>query len=34
MNQWTFVLAAYAVALGATGGLLLAAWLAMWKAEK
>ena len=33
MSQWTFVTAAYAVALIATGGLLMWAFLSMHKAE-
>jgi hypothetical protein len=34
MSQWTFVAAAYIVALGGTGALLLASWVAMRRAEK
>ena len=34
MNPWPFVTAAYAVTLGGTVLLLLAAWRAMRKAEK
>lgn len=33
MNQWAFVIAAYAVTLGGTGGLLAWIWAAMRKAE-
>ncbi len=33
MNQWSFVTAAYAVALVATAALLLWAWSSMRKAE-
>jgi hypothetical protein len=33
MSQWSFVTAAYAVALIATAGLLLWAWSSMRKAE-
>jgi hypothetical protein len=33
MSQWSFVTAAYAVALAATIGLLLWAWLSMRSAE-
>ena len=33
MNQWAFVIAAYAVTLGGTGGLLGWAWVAMRRAE-
>ena len=33
MNPWPFVTAAYAVAFGATGALLLWAWLSMRRAE-
>ena len=33
MNQWAFVTTAYAVALAATIGLLLWAWLSMRRAE-
>jgi hypothetical protein len=33
MNQWAFVIAAYAVFLGGTGGLLLWSLLACRKAE-
>lgn len=33
MNQWSFVIAAYAVALVGTGGLLLWAWAKMRRAE-
>ena len=34
MNQWTFVIAAYAVALLAVGGLALASFVAMRRGEK
>lgn len=34
MNPWPFVIAAYAVTLGASGGLALVSWLAMRRAEK
>ena len=34
MNPWPFVVAAYAVTLGATGALALISWLAMRRAEK
>ena len=33
MNQWAFVIAAYAVALVGTAALVGASWLAMRKAE-
>jgi hypothetical protein len=33
MSQWTFVTAAYVVALAATVGLLLWAWSSMRRAE-
>lgn len=33
MNQWTFVIAAYAVMLIATGGLLASVFAAMRRAE-
>ena len=33
MNPWPFVIAAYAVALIGTGGLLLWAWRTMRRAE-
>lgn len=33
LNQWQFVIAAYAVGLGATVVLLAQSWLAMRKAE-
>ncbi|CAA9532656.1 MAG: hypothetical protein AVDCRST_MAG62-2028 [uncultured Sphingomonas sp.] len=33
MNQWSFVIAAYAVTLGGTGGMLAWAWLALRRAE-
>ena len=33
MNPWPFVIAAYAVALLATGGLLLASFVSMRRAE-
>ena len=34
MNAWPFVVAAYAVAIGATGALALASYLAMKRAER
>ncbi len=34
MNHWSFVSAAYAVALGGSGVLALVSWLAMKRAEK
>ena len=34
MNQWDFVIAAYAVALGGTAAVTLWAWLTMRKAER
>ncbi len=34
MNAWPFVIAAYAVTLGATALLALASWYAMNRAEK
>ncbi len=34
MNPWPFVVAAYAVTLGAAGALALASYLAMRRAEK
>jgi len=34
MNQWAFVIAAYAVALGATAALLLQSFATMRKAEE
>jgi hypothetical protein len=33
MNAWPFVIAAYALTLGASGGVALVAWLAMRRAE-
>lgn len=33
MNQWAFVSAAYAVTVLGIGGLVLASWLAMRRAE-
>lgn len=33
MNHWTFVIAAYAIALGAPGLLLFLSWRAMRRAE-
>ena len=33
MNNWAFVYAAYGVTLLGTGGLALASWLAMRRAE-
>jgi hypothetical protein len=34
MNPWPFVVAAYAVTLGASGTLALVSWLAMRRAER
>lgn len=34
MNHWPFILAAYAVVAAGVGGLSLASWLAMRKAER
>lgn len=34
MNPWPFVIAAYALTLGAAGSLALISWLAMRRAEK
>jgi len=34
MNHWPFVIAAYAVTLSGTGGLLLWSWAAMRRAER
>ncbi|UZK66471.1 heme exporter protein CcmD [Sphingomonas sp. M1-B02] len=34
MNHWLFVYAAYGVTLLGTGGLALASWLAMRRAER
>jgi hypothetical protein len=34
MNAWPFVIAAYAIALGASAALVLASWLAMRRGEK
>ena len=34
MSPWPFVIAAYALTLGATGALVLASWLAMKRAEQ
>jgi hypothetical protein len=33
MNPWPFVIAAYAIALLATAGLLLASFISMWRTE-
>ena len=33
MNPWPFVIAAYALTLGGTAGLLAWSWLTMWSAE-
>lgn len=33
MNHWAFITAAYAVTLLGTGGLALASWIAMRRAE-
>jgi hypothetical protein len=34
VNHWAFVIAAYAVTLGGTGGLVAWAWAAMRRAER
>jgi hypothetical protein len=34
MNQWAFVIAAYAVTLGGTAAVVLWAWVSMRAAEK
>lgn len=34
MNHWAFVTAAYAVAIGATAGILIQSWIAMRRAER
>ena len=34
MNQWAFVIAAYAVTVAGTGGLIAWAWAAMRRAER
>ncbi len=34
LNQWHFVIAAYAIGLAGTGGLVLQSWLAMRRAER
>lgn len=34
MNHWPFILAAYAIVIAGVGGLSLASWLAMRKAER
>jgi len=34
MNHWNFIAAAYAIVIGATGGMSLVAWLAMQRAER
>lgn len=34
MNHWPFIIAAYALALGGTGGLLAWTWIAMRRAER
>ena len=34
MNHWAFVIAAYAIALGATAVLLLLSWRSMRRAER
>lgn len=34
MNHWTFVIAAYALTLFVTGGLVMSSWLAMRAAER
>ena len=33
MNQWAFVIAAYVVTVAGVGGLVIASWLAMRRAE-
>ncbi|MBC2664861.1 hypothetical protein H7F51_04955 [Novosphingobium flavum] len=33
LDQWTFVIAAYAIGLGGTAALIAQSWLAMRKAE-
>ena len=33
MNQWAFVVTAYAVTVFGVGGLVIASWLAMRRAE-
>jgi hypothetical protein len=33
MNQWAFVIAAYALTALATGGLVVVSWLSMRRAE-
>ena len=34
MNHWPFVIAAYAITLGATAALILSSWWAMRRAER
>ncbi|WP_423602878.1 heme exporter protein CcmD [Sphingomonas sp. MS122] len=34
MNHWPFILAAYAVVAAGVGGISLASWLSMRKAER
>lgn len=34
MNHWAFIVAAYALALGVTGALVLLSYLAMRRAER
>ena len=34
MSHWTFVIAAYAIALGATAVLLMQSWRSMRRAER
>ena len=34
MNQWPFIIAAYAITVGAAGALTLASYIAMKRAEK
>jgi hypothetical protein len=34
MNQWSFVLAAYAVTLGGTGALAIVSWWRMRESER
>lgn len=34
MNHWPFIIAAYALALGGTGGMLAWAWISMRRAER
>ncbi|AHE54351.1 hypothetical protein [Sphingomonas sanxanigenens] len=34
MNHWPFIIAAYMLALGGTGGMIAWAWTAMRRAER